>query len=155
MIQNPLVSRSNIGRRHQVEHTGGTFTMESSAEKTEACPRPTVVKRLYTHTVGLLHIDSNNSNNTNNNNNNNNNNNSNNNSGFLYNAQVCHTVTLMALQHYTWSLGLKSFLKPSQLPGEYTVCAAKYVSQSRLINHKNQLCPRRYPFTPWWREAYG
>ena len=36
---------------------------------------------------------------------------------------------------------------------EYTACAAKYVAQSRLINHKNQLCPHRYPFTPGWREA--
>ena len=56
----------------------------------------------------------------------------------------------MGLQHYyPWSLGLKS----SQLPGEYTACATKYVAQSRLINHKNQLCPHRYPFTPGWREA--
>ena len=70
-----------------------------------------------------------------------------------YSAQVCHAVTLMALQHYyPWSLGLKSFLKPSQLPGEYTVCAPNIC---KLINHKNQLCPHRYPFTPGWREAYG
>ena len=59
--------------------------------------------------------------------------NNNNNSGFLYIAQVRHAVTLVALQHYyPWSLGLKSFLKPSQLPGEYTACVAKYVAQSRL-----------------------
>ena len=25
--------------------------------------------------------------------------------------------------YYPWSLGLKSLLKPSQLPGEYTACA--------------------------------
>ena len=54
---------------------------------------------------------------------------------------------------YSRSLGLKSFLKPSQTPVEYTACAAKYVAQWRLINHKNQLCPHRYPFTPGWREA--
>ena len=52
----------------------------------------------------------------------------------------------MVLQHYyPWALGLKSFLKPSQLHREYTACAAKYVAQSRLIHHKNQLCPHRYP----------
>ena len=55
--------------------------------------------------------------------------------------------------YYPWSLGLKSFLKPSQLPVEYTACATKYVAQSRLINHKNQLYHNRYPFTPGWREA--
>ena len=80
-------------------------------------------------------------------------NNNNNSSGFLYSAQVRHAVTLMVLQHYyPWSLGLKSFLKPSQLPGEYTACAAKYVA-TKLINHNTHLCPHRYPLTPGWREA--
>ena len=37
-------------------------------------------------------------------------------------------------------MGLKAFLKPSKLPGEYTACAP--------FNHKNHLCPHRYPFTP-------
>ncbi len=46
-----------------------------------------------------------------------------------------------------------SSLKPSQLPGEYTACAAKCSAPS-LINHKNHLCPHRYPFYPWWREAF-
>ena len=46
----------------------------------------------------------------------------------------------------------KSFLKPSQLPGEY---AAQLLPLQRtgLIKHNNQLCPHRYPFTPEWREA--
>ena len=55
--------------------------------------------------------------------------NNNNNSGVLFSAQVHHAVRLMALNHYyLWSLGLKSFLKPSQVPGEYTACAAKSVA---------------------------
>ena len=37
-----------------------------------------------------------------------------------------------------------SFLKPSQLPREYTISK---------INLKNHLCPHRYPSTPGWREA--
>ena len=46
--------------------------------------------------------------------------NNNNNNGFLYSDQVRPAVTLMTLQHcHHWSLGLKSFLKPSQHPGEY------------------------------------
>ena len=54
----------------------------------------------------------------------------------------------------------KSFLKPSRLPGEYT-CTAQvqpYIHvhvhvHVGLIKHNNQLCPRRYQFTPGWREA--
>ena len=52
------------------------------------------------------------------------------NSGFLYSAQVCHASgahdasTLLPLI----TRPFKSFLKPSQLPGEYTACAAKYVA---------------------------
>ena len=71
--------------------------------------------------------------------------NNNNKSGFLYSAQVHHAVALMTVQHYyPWSLGLNSFLKPSQLPVEYTACAAKHVAQSRLINHKNQMPSHEY-----------
>ena len=59
---------------------------------------------------------------------------------------VSQHLTLCAHQAH------KSFLKPSQLPGEY---AAQLLPLQRigLIKHNNQLCPRRYPFTPGWREA--
>ena len=45
----------------------------------------------------------------------------------------------------------KSFLKPSQLPGEYTAQLLPF----RRFKHNNQLGPHRYPFTPGsgWREA--
>ena len=47
----------------------------------------------------------------------------------------------------------KSFVKPSQLPGQYTVQLELFPAHIGLIKHNNQLCPHRYPFTPGWREA--
>ena len=46
----------------------------------------------------------------------------------------------------------KAFMKPSQLPGEYTAQLLP-LQCIGLIKHNNQLCPHRYPFTPGWREA--
>ena len=64
-------------------------------------------------------------------------------------AQVRHAVTLMALLHdYSWSLGLKSFLKPSQLPGEYTACAT-IVCATRLNQSQEPSLPSKVPIYPW------
>ena len=39
----------------------------------------------------------------------------------------------------------KSFLKPSRLPGEYTVQLLPFLVHIGRIKHNNQLCPHRYP----------
>ena len=49
----------------------------------------------------------------------------------------------------------QSFLKPSQLLGEYTAQLLPFRCIRRLKHH-SQLYPHRYPFTPGWRESnYG
>ena len=54
--------------------------------------------------------------------------------------------------HGIWTLiplssgPVKSFLEPSQLPGEYAAHAAKLCSATSLIKHNYHLCPHRSPF---------
>ena len=48
----------------------------------------------------------------------------------------------------------KSFPETISAPwGVYRSSIAAITAHIRLIQHNNQLCPRRYPFTPGWREA--
>ena len=63
----------------------------------------------------------------------------------LSNYQLCPLpLSLDAIYPdiYPWSLGLKSFLGPSQLPGEYTACA-QYMHYSAKPITKKHLCPHR------------
>ena len=64
--------------------------------------------------------------------------------------EVSQHLTLLPPAHQAH----KSFLKPSQLPGEYTAQLLPF-RRIGLIKHNNQCCPHRYmyPFTPGWREA--
>ena len=65
---------------------------------------------------------------------------------------INNTVHLNTLYFVNKITALKSFLKPSQLPGEYTAQLLPF-RRIGLIKHNNQLCPHRYPFYPGWREA--
>ncbi len=64
------------------------------------------------------------------------------------------SLSLRSQEHYSQATDWPfiSFLKSSQLPGEYTTCAAKHVAQQAIkINHKNHLY--RFQFSPGWKEV--
>ena len=50
---------------------------------------------------------------------------------------------------------LKPFLKPSQLPWEYTACAAKYVAHYKLNQPQEPSLPSQIPiYTPGWKGIF-